>query len=739
MPPRPNPSQFEFKNTKAAAQANYDLLKAHDFDLAQILEKEHNTVTSPAYEFRPREVVEPLLDLSSDATKLKRICFEGIRYPFRNDVDLSDATRIGDIKYWLKKGNNKSARGKTTFIQDAITKEIERGWQIAIPRDKCLDIKGLNLVPASVAQKFTHVDEHGIVHEKDRLAHDCTQPAQSGQSVNNMIDDEVMEECHFGNVLTQVVHEVHALRTLHPATPILLSKYDLDAAYRRLSVAINFALLCAMAVADMVYICFRLCFGAKPAPALFSLVSKFVAELAQALCLDETWDPKVLQSGMLDAIDTTPIFRTGDFAPAAPLMFEHIPAEISIRVFIDDLITITLALPDLILRAIHAVPLVLDAVFRPNFVREFLNRNPILSQKKLWEEGILAERQVILGWLIDTRLMKLFITTQKAKRLLIDIKNMLVIGNAKTVVPRKALESLIGKLTDISYIIPEGRFFLNRLRYRHKVIPRGRTFNRFDNMEIKDLNLWMTIVHNLTDGNIGRSTNAILETIACILVISDACEHGLGGLIIINGIAFAWRFELPMDLVGIFSINLLEFIGSYWGIKRVCQFVRNIKMLTISDSTNSLAWLTANKHNPHLQPMHDDVARAVGKSLIEADNSLLKGHIDGIKNKITDSFSRDTNIEFEHLINLLKQHPETRNMLPEQVSIFEENGDELCSWLRSLAQNNPLAQESVKEQRRSGLFTGDIGLPSAQKSAKRTSFCETSQLEATLQVQATFF
>ena len=589
-------------------------------------------------------------------------------------MDLSDATRIKDAQCWLQKGNNKLTRGTTSFIQDVITKEIKQGWQIVVLKATCLDIKGLCLVPALVAQKFTHVDEHGVVHEKDCLAHDCFQPAQLGQSVNNMIDDNTLKECYFGNVLTQVVHEVHPLRTLHPSTPILLSKYNLDAAYQRLSVAINFALICAMAVGDMLYICFRLCFGDKLAPALFSLVSKFITELAQALCGNQSWDPSTIQSRMLNDVDTTPIFD-GEFATATPLLFDYSLEPISIRVFINDLITITLVTPTLIWRVIYTVPLILDAIFCPNFITEVLNQNPILSQKKLWEEGILAERQIILGWLIDTRRMKLFLTKQKAMQLLIEIKNMVVIAKAKTVVPRKALESLIGKLTDISYIIPEGRFFL-------KIIPRGQTFNRFDGMELKDLSLWLSIVQNLTDGNIGRSTNAILETIACVLIINDTYEHGLGGLIIINSIMFPWHFKIPAELNGIFLINLHKFIASYWRIRQVYQFLRNIKMLTISNSTNSLAWLTANKHNPHLQPMHDNVARAVRKLLIEADNSLLRGHIKGDKNKITDSFSRDTNINFHHLLCLLKQHPETRGILPEQVSIFKENGAELCSWLQ---------------------------------------------------------
>ena len=138
-----------------------------------------------------------------------------------------------------------------------------------------------------------------------------------------------------------------------------------------------------MAVADMVYICFRLCFGAKPAPALFNLVSKFIAETAQALRGDQSWDQSTLQSRMLDNVDTTPIFVEGDFAKVTPLLFDYSPEPISFRVFIDDLIIITLATPALILREIHAVLLVLNAIFCPNFVTEILNRNPILSQNKL--------------------------------------------------------------------------------------------------------------------------------------------------------------------------------------------------------------------------------------------------------------------------------------------------------------------------------------------------------------------
>ena len=162
----------------------------------------------------------------------------------------------------------------------------------------------------------------------------------------------------------------------------------------------------------------------------------------------------------------------------------------------------------LIPRAINAVPLVLDAVFRPNFNDDLVNQNPILSQSKLLAGSILSETQVLLGWLIDTRQLKLFITKEKTKRILIFFDHM----------------------------------------------------EKDDQMEKEDLKLWMTIVDVITEGNMGRSTNSILPTMASILCISDACEHGIGGLIIINGIGFTWRFIIPDEWMHYFSINILEFV-----------------------------------------------------------------------------------------------------------------------------------------------------------------------------------
>ena len=97
---------------------------------------------------------------------------------------------------------------------------------------------------------------------------------------------------------------------------------------------------------------------------------------------------RIALSNMLDDHDTSPINSSCPFGKADPLMIDYDPRkDLSIRVFIDDLISIVLATEALIPRAIHAVPLVLDSVFRPNFDDKLVNRNPILSQTKLLIEG----------------------------------------------------------------------------------------------------------------------------------------------------------------------------------------------------------------------------------------------------------------------------------------------------------------------------------------------------------------
>jgi hypothetical protein len=79
---------------------------------------------------------------------------------------------------------------------------------------------------------------------------------------------------------------------------------------------------------------------------------------------------------------------------------------------------------------------------------------------------------------------------------------------------------------------------------------------------MEDVKLWIDILLRLSDK--GVSINNVTFVKATVHLWTDASEHGIGGH---DDHGIGWRLEIPPDLQGIFSINLLEFIGSYIGIK----------------------------------------------------------------------------------------------------------------------------------------------------------------------------
>ena len=127
-------------------------------------------------------------------------------------------------------------------------------------------------------------------------AHDCSQLLPSGFSINNSIKKESLDECIYGYCLLRLLHNIHRLRLANPTVSILINKIDLDAAFRRLHVALRFALLCTTIVNGIAYILFCLPFGSSPAPCNFCSISEFVIDAAQLLAMDITWDPDVLHN-----------------------------------------------------------------------------------------------------------------------------------------------------------------------------------------------------------------------------------------------------------------------------------------------------------------------------------------------------------------------------------------------------------------------------------------------------------
>ena len=193
MPKKPVKSKFIFENTIEAAQSKIKLFEEFDFSIDNMFKSEPDSTIQPKFVFRDQSIVSDLFDLSNNGEKLKNICFQGVTYPFRDDVDTSNETRIADAEYWLKKGNNKSARDEEKLINKMVGKEVSNSWGIVAPRRDCLSVKGAGVVPVKVAEKFTGIDENDLILYKKCMAHEYSNTGISGQSVNNMVDDNILE------------------------------------------------------------------------------------------------------------------------------------------------------------------------------------------------------------------------------------------------------------------------------------------------------------------------------------------------------------------------------------------------------------------------------------------------------------------------------------------------------------------------------------------------------------------
>ena len=136
----------------------------------------------------------------------------------------------------------------------------------------------------------------------------------------------------------------------YPNKRILISKMDLDAAYRRLHMRAKWAVKQITIVGCLAYILTRLAFGATIGPSVYSTISKAIFDLIFDLLNDKTWNPEEIQSPFVKSIDNSTDHHIDDNnLPFTPTMKLAIPVpfrEINTDGYIDDSITCRVDIKD---------------------------------------------------------------------------------------------------------------------------------------------------------------------------------------------------------------------------------------------------------------------------------------------------------------------------------------------------------------------------------------------------------
>ena len=699
--PKLQQSRFHFDTSIKAAEMNWETLQEFE-NLGEALLADNNSFTKYGSEFRSTAILAMLLDNHPLWPRLSTILDNGINFPLE---DLDFTTRGFDLSNRIEFGNHKGAAIHEKFYDELNISDIQNGYSIPIPLKHIFDIPGALTCPMNVIEQMT-ISESGEIIDKQRACHDLSFTSlPSNTSINSRVDTDQLQDCMFGHCIIRIIHFISALRYLHPSTPILIQKIDWKSAYRRVHLNWETAIQCCSVYKDTALIPLRAVFGGSPCPSEWSIISETTTDIANMLLAHPQWDPDILFSPNQSMISPAVYLPHNEKFASAMDMMVDIPTNTSAKsdVYIDDLITVALGKPQHETRSSSAVPLAIHTIGRPVHAQEPIRRANLMCFRKLLAEGRLEEQKHILGWLFNTRKMTIHLPAHKYN---VWRKSILLILETRTV-KNKQLETLIGRLTHMSLILPHILHFLGRLRRLQMSTTKRRKVN-IKQVHVDDLNL---MIKFLMKSHNGINMNLITFRLPTHVYFSDACPAGMGGY---NHNGTAWRFKIPLPLQNRASINMLEHIASTIGpwLDLISNTIPPLSCsLSMTDNTTAAGWLRKSnfadddENGIHMK-VKMTIARDHATRILENDIREYSQWFPGRYNIIADALSRDFHLSNDKLTQLFS------SLIPKQNQnhfTIVPLPPKIGSWICALLQQMPVRPQRREVHRPSTIEHGADG------------------------------
>ena len=633
-PLEPNP--FRFANSKDAALHNSAILEQHNYDLdATLSATAKGSHLECGSEFRPATQLEPLLKDHPLWHRTKCLLNDGCSIPL-TPMDTTLAHQ--DLTLGIARGNHKGALAQQKLLHELVTKDVAHGFALPITTEAAKSIQGAAYAPLNIQEQWT-IDAQGKKMKKKRLTHDQSFPGMASDiSLNEQVVEEKLEPLIYGYMFLRMLHMIHAFRMAHPTTAILLCKFDLDAAYRRLHFNANSAIKCICSTAICAYIYLRLTFGGSFSPAEWCVIIEMMTDLANDIVNNPTWVPSKAQAPIPSpSTIPSPIILPASraFNPALPVdVHIHIPRHGWVDSYIDDIIGICLHLKDnavrttkAILLAIHLMARPFDNTEKPNIIHSY-----ILSMKKWLAEGQQSEEKIVLGWLINTRDFTVRLPADKYHSYTAQIRDITVAGQVND----DTLQSIIGRLERTSYVVPHARYFLNRLRALQRITSKTK-WAKIPESTSLDLKLWHKFLDN---AHKGTNINNLVFRRPSNFFWADSCPFGLGGY---SSSGRAWRYYIPPSLRSVHTNNVLEYLAiivTMWVDAIEGNILPLACCLACSDSTSAVGWLHRSNFDPCTRPIHEELSRHLAEIMMKVNSTVYSQHQTGKHNTIADLLSR---------------------------------------------------------------------------------------------------
>ena len=233
--------------------------------------------------------------------------------------------------------------------------------------------------------------------------------------------------------------------TLHPVTALKTTTQLLDEAAAMITL--------------------RLTFGGAPCPYEWGVLSETICDLANELLKCDDWEPADLHASVQEDIPSRQSLDENISFAAGRELIVDIPVDPRgyADVYLDDMTGLTVDLPGTrnADRMEAAIPLTIEVAASPNDMNEPIPHEKMVAEDKLKAEGGLSETKIILGWLFNFCMLTVsLLPNHKYIAWSNEIKQM--IRSRRTM--KKQLESTIGRLGHIAFIIPWVYHYLSRLR-----------------------------------------------------------------------------------------------------------------------------------------------------------------------------------------------------------------------------------------------------------------------------------
>jgi hypothetical protein len=171
----------------------------------------------------------------------------------------------------------------------------------------------------------------------------------------------------------------------------------------------------------------RLTFGGAPCPSEWGAIAESICDLANAILLNDEWNPLALQSPAQHLVpnkiildDDIPFGIGRDLVVDIPVDPRGI-----IDLYIDDYCGLTVDIGDNAICLERAPLLALVSAARKVATTKPLPRDDMEARNKLVAEAGLTEIKTFLGWLIDFRRMTIALPDNKFKAYSLSISEML--------------------------------------------------------------------------------------------------------------------------------------------------------------------------------------------------------------------------------------------------------------------------------------------------------------------------